>query len=43
MCDVVEIGGRTDHLAAPVRVPETELIIIFQHLTPDGLAKAQSL
>ena len=43
VCDVVEIGGSTDHLAATVRRPEIQLIIIFQHMTPCGLAKAQSL
>ena len=43
MCDVVEIGGSTDHLAAAVRRPETQVVIILRHLTPCGLAKAQSL
>ena len=43
VCDVVEIGGSTDHLAAAVRRPETQVVIILRHLTPCGLAKAQSL
>ena len=31
MCDVVEIGGSADHLAASIRVPETQHVIEFNN------------
>ena len=40
VCDVVEIGGRTDHLAAPVRVPETETHHHFSASDPRWTCKS---
>ena len=40
VCDVVEVGGCADHLAPPVGVPETRLVM---HLKICNLEKAQSI